>query len=80
MFSTTAKTGCVQDRALALVFPRIAVISPLIVSSLLRSRFNIEAKWIFLKYKPDSTKKKENINQILFLLCLKCFGDMLSSG
>lgn len=59
MFSTTAKTGCVQDRALALVFPRIAVISPLIVSSLLRSRFNIEAKWIFLKYKPDSKKKKE---------------------
>ena len=80
MFSTTAKTGCVQDRALALVFPRIAVISLLIVSSLLRSRFNIEAKWIFLKYKPDSKKKKENINQILFLLCLKCFGDMLSSG
>ena len=80
MFSTTAKTGCVQDRALALVFPRIAVISPLIVSSLLWSRFNIEAKWIFLKYKPDSKKKKENINQILFLLCLKCFGDMLSSG
>ena len=59
MFSTTAKTGCVQDRALALVFPRIAVISPLIVSSLLRSRFNIEAKWIFLKYKPDSKKKKK---------------------
>lgn len=53
-FSTTAKTGCVQDMALALVFPRIVVISPLLVSSLLQSRFNIEAKWVFLKYKPDS--------------------------
>lgn len=53
-FSMTAKTGCVQDMALALVFPRIVVISPLLVSSLLQSRFNIEAKWVFLKYKPDS--------------------------
>lgn len=46
--------GVCRTGALALVFPRIAVISPLLVSSLLQSRFNIEAKWVFLKYKPDS--------------------------
>ena len=29
------------------------LISPFLASSLLQSRFNMEAKWVFLKHKPD---------------------------